>query len=775
MAQETLEELMFRLRLNDDELNQQFLEVSETLKQNLDRINRQRNLVDIQARIELAGLDKATDATQIFQVRQRQLQNQLDAAKAKMQLLNTVYRETAQRTGETSAETQRAQIRYEQARLAVARLERQMRQLNETQDRAGQSTTNWLNKLIQIGGAIRNLEEVKEVLSAIADATVRLNERFKELEKTAYDFSLPFDAAREFADKVKLAGGELEDIGGFLRGLTDAVVKGETDDPEWITLEKYGAEIMDETGRLKDYAEIMEEVHNAYLKAKAEGSEIEFLQMIGGESGVTDAAQIMERWGEATEDAAKVVKAALDPAELRESERAINLLTLQMTEFADALSQFLSPATAATAESFFEIFRNATSWLTENKDLIKETAWEVARFFGAVPDIDFSLADKSLLKTAESADKLKSSLQGLTKGSDNNPLSQYGITRTNQYRDEIENLRLELDFVDEFKRALAQIALERERAFDQTYLSDDEKNAINEYFDTKTEKLISDQLKAAEERAEELMKETSSILASKDLSPYDAEIQKIKELEQQGLDSVQKLIDAFGRKNDFIKESEAIVANALAKETEAFERELDRIKGKTQSLAEKIFEQQHSRRDVDIMRAQKQWHEYTQESLYPQEMIDEWYFGERQAIARRARDSGRSYTKAPRKVSTSNLPDVDFYGQVRDRVNQAMSQVDSPAFNLQSQHEEVLRELGRRTQQIADVTSEIGGRVADLSKNETRTINLTVNPDINLAGAYVFDNSMKKQLTDEITTEVADAVKQAVETGLNQNSYSYGS
>ncbi|MBQ9486633.1 MAG: hypothetical protein IJU91_02375 [Selenomonadaceae bacterium] len=778
---ESVEELMFRIRLAEDELNQQFVQVSQTVKQNLERINRERNLIDLQANIELAGLDRATDATEIFEVQQRRLQRQIELQQSRLQVLSAVLRDTAQRTGENSEETQRAQVRYEQARLSVARYERQLRELNAAQEESGVSSSKMLDAINKVGAALRNWGEIKEVIAAMAASVVALTEKFKELEKVAYDFNLPFDKAREFADKVKLAGGELEDIGGFLRGLTDAIVKGEVDDPEWITLEKYDAQILDATGRLKDYAEIMEELHKAFLKAKAAGEEVEFLQMLGGESGVTDAMQIMERWGDATADASKVVKAALDPAELQQSERAINLLTLQLGELMDALSNFLSPTTAQTAETLFDIANSITAWLVDNKDLIKETGWELARLFGAVPDIPFELANKALLDTSQSADKLRNSLaklnkEGEGKGKDKNPLSQYGIQRTHQFRDEIEDIRLEIDYLDEYQRKLAQLDLWRDREInDKIHTSDDERGAIEELYSLKYEQIFQEALEKSKKNTEQLVAETNAILNDKDLSPYEREIQKIQEWKDQAEQAVDSAIAAFGRKNEFLEESAAITAAALAKEAEAFEREIDRIKGKTQSLAEKIFEQQHSQRDIDIMRAQKQWHEYTQEGVYPQEMIDEWLQGEYQAIARRVQDAGRSYRQAPRRVSTSSLPNTNFYGEVQDRVNDAMSQVGSPGYELFQQHAEYYNEIARLTEGIASATNEMAGHILDLSRNETRTINLTVSPTIELGGAYVFDNRMKAQLTEDITNEIADAVRDAIDSAVGSQSYSYGS
>lgn len=54
--------------------------------------------------------------------------------------------------------------------------------------------------------------------------------------------------------------------------------------------------------------------------------------------------------------------------------------------------------------------------------------------------------------------------------------------------------------------------------------------------------------------------------------------------------------------------------------------------------------------------------------------------------------------------------------------------------------------------------------------------NITVSPTINvdLGGAYVFDDEMKQQLTDDITAEVANAVTSAVQDATSKANYGYG-
>ena len=817
-TQETVEDLLFRMHLNADEMDQQFVQISRTLQENLSRINRERNIIDLQTRIDLQGLDRATDATQIFEVRQRSLQRQIELQRQRLSLLNAALQDTRQRTGENSDATQRAQINYEQARLAVRRLETQLQRLNETQNETSTGAANWTERIRNVitgGQFLAGLENIQGVIEAVGQEVTRLNERFKEMEKTAFDFNLPFDKARDFAMQVRLAGGELQDVGGYLRGLTDALVKGEVDDPEFIALEKYGAEIFDATGRLKDYASILDEVAEAYQRAKAEGSEIEFLQLTGGESGVTDAIQVLERLTEAKEDAAKVVKSGIDPEEMRQGERAINLVTLQLEEFHDTLADLITPATIEFANKLFETFRIGTQFVKDNKEEIQEFGAALSKISEYMPssliaDNAFKSLKKIFDSDSEAAKNFKKGLEGLNdevnKGTDKNPLSQYGIQRTNQFRDEIEDLRLELDFVDEYKRKIAELNLWRSRELDgKIYLSDDERLAIEDLYSVKLEKIYRERaekqnqiLEESKQRTAEFIKETNAILADRDLTPWQKEAIEIWNWKQQAVQALDEYRAAVGEKNQFIEEAAAITANALAKEAEAFEKEMDRIKGKNQSLAEKIFEQEHSRRDVDIMRAQKERAEMYNEGIYSAEMIERWYKNRKSEIAKTARDD-RNYSKLP-DLPSSNYQVQDFYDKLQSQVDSAMSSPDHPAYQLQQQHEQIrqalqgqmqqafqapIQEFSRSVQEFSalperfsQITADYGDRAQEvnrsISERQAPQINQTISLNIDLGGAYVFDNELKAKLTDDIVTEVANAIRDAVQSEVGTTNYSYG-
>lgn len=678
---ESLGELYARIGLNFDDVENSFVQVERSLRENLQRLNRADNLVRIQQRIELTGLDESADAERIFEVRTRHLNRQLENQRARLRMLQASLEDTRQRTGANSDETQRAEIAFENARLAVARLENQLQELNDNHNRG----TNWADEIVgfsqKAAPVISVARSMFQAFSAINDATTDLIEKFRELQKNAYNFNLPIDKADDFTRKLRLAGAEIEDVGGYLRGITDALVKGETDDPEFIAMQRYGESIFDASGKLKNYAEIWESVHRAYQKAKAEGKEIEFLQLTGGESGVTDAIQALERWETAVENANKIVKANIDYKQLEKADIASKNLSEQFDELGKAAADAFTPATTKAAEMLFEVIKEGTQWIIDHKDGLKEM-WETPSIlFSPFKSYEHMLKteraeskkmlfamkdqDKTLKKVFETSaglerahEDLKKKIADKDKGVD--PLHQYAIQRTNDLKDTIADLRVALDYESEYQQALKQAELERERALRQIVVGDAERAAINEKYlaDIETAE------KSHADKLQDLWSETAAIQYEQSHSAYQKEIYDIRQWRDSALDALGDFKDWIGDKNKYVEESAAIVANAAAKEAQAYEKEIDRIKGKTMTLAEKIFEKTHSQAERDIYRAQKEYMELWQEGIYPKEMIDLNYQLE---IGDILSNLDQKYNEVPDFKFA--LPDVDYYTPLNDVVD----------------------------------------------------------------------------------------------------------
>ncbi|WP_037377054.1 hypothetical protein [Selenomonas sp. AB3002] len=94
--------------------------------------------------------------------------------------------------------------------------------------------------------------------------------------------------------------------------------------------------------------------------------------------------------------------------------------------------------------------------------------------------------------------------------------------------------------------------------------------------------------------------------------------------------------------------------------------------------------------------------------------------------------------------------------------------------------------LAQGNEQVTGILGQINGEIPQMNNNLQQILGaiqqksnppqINVNPSINvnLGGAYVFDNAMKKQLTDDITRDVANGVTSAVEQATSRLNTSYG-
>lgn len=88
---------------------------------------------------------------------------------------------------------------------------------------------------------------------------------------------------------------------------------------------------------------------------------------------------------------------------------------------------------------------------------------------------------------------------------------------------------------------------------------------------------------------------------------------------------------------------------------------------------------------------------------------------------------------------------------------------------------EVTNILGQISPEVAQVNSNLSAILGAVQQNSNPP-QITVSPSINvnLGGAYVFDNAMKQRLTDDITQNVANGVTQAVQEATNKLNTGYG-
>lgn len=590
---ESTSDLYIRLGLSIADLDSGFVDAQRTIRDNMSRLWRENTIIDLQARVDLTGLDDTADAARILTIRTQALNQQIKIQRDRVRLASAELLNMETRTGATSDQTQRARIALEHHRLELARLEDQLQHLNDTQDNNTASLGDFGEAFDNIARQCWNFIGIAEV---VGGALTDLIDHFRELQTQAYELNMPVNDVENFLRTMRLAGGDIGDFEGYIRGITDAYVKGEFDDPEFLALDKFGAKITDATGRLKNFEEITEEVYQAYLKAKEAGEEIEFLQLTGGEAGVRDAIQYFERLAEAKEDASKIFDAGLDPDELHEADRALNLLTEQLSEFKDAAVNVIVPKATDTLKYFFEIIRGGSEFLVENKDVLQhftepilgvvalgEKAFEIRQMMLGAADAQQDLSEAIESTAVSWADFRKETETQLP---DSNPLSQYALKRIKDFRDELAELRIEIDYADnEYQQALAKLDLwKKNELTDKLFVSDDERLAIEELYSAKLEQI-------EQERADKIesIREKS---AASERTALENKLAAIEEAKDEwisiGMEESEALQLAEKEKNDAILalEQEFEEARASIGQT-GLEKALARIEKEKQAWIQK--------------------------------------------------------------------------------------------------------------------------------------------------------------------------------------------
>lgn len=95
---------------------------------------------------------------------------------------------------------------------------------------------------------------------------------------------------------------------------------------------------------------------------------------------------------------------------------------------------------------------------------------------------------------------------------------------------------------------------------------------------------------------------------------------------------------------------------------------------------------------------------------------------------------------------------------------------------LTQSSEQTVDILGQINSQVPEVNTNLSAILGAVEQRGRNTPEVNVNPtiNVNLGGAYVFDNAMKQRLTDDITNNVASAVTSAVNEATSRINTGFG-
>lgn len=271
-------------------------------------------------------------------------------------------------------------------------------------------------------------------------------------------------------------------------------------------------------------------------------------------------------------------------------------------------------------EPIAKAIEDAREKIAEEKKALEKELYSVADFSSASADRVKFEQNTELSKQAESIKKI------LQEASD----IQYKLSHTDYENKKLDLLQWRQDMLNQ-----AGTAEEQRVAIEKLYLA-------------KLDKLNQE----VTQKIAEHWKNAADIEYEMTHTAFEKQIRDIEQWKKAQLEK-----RAVG------EETADILAEAAAKEAQAFEREMDRIKGTIQSLEDKIFEQEHSRYENDMRRVQQQrlkyYEEYQSKGILnadTQAIIERWFSNEIGSLNKRAAESRKSdgdYTKAPDGVRQS--------------------------------------------------------------------------------------------------------------------------
>lgn len=165
---------------------------------------------------------------------------------------------------------------------------------------------------------------------------------------------------------------------------------------------------------------------------------------------------------------------------------------------------------------------------------------------------------------------------------------------------------------------------------------------------------ITRQRESTESKIKEITQSTADIEFSLTHTAFEKQLRDIEQWKEAQLS-----------KREYAEYTAEIIANAAAKEAEAFEREVERIKGLTQSLEDEIFEMEHSQYEADKRRVMQKAQKALDEGVNPA-TVQRYLQDKLGQLSDRAAKGG-DYVKSPTSGRGSNPYLIEFGGSLGQR------------------------------------------------------------------------------------------------------------
>lgn len=418
---QTLEKLYIELGLDLSQLQADILAADKTVTENLGRLNREKNVIKLRMEADVASLDRVKDATKILEIQEKALNQQLAITKDRMNILLAAYAQVASNANSTALAVNKAEQAFLREKIAVGQLEQQLKSLASQKIPAptGGLLGGYNNIKVNVSSKINELAAsfdklrvatssadgaVTTILSTIGKiptpvgkavvaigTLVGLPVLIKNIESSLLDMAKPAIAAGDsfyvmsrglqlsiadmakFSTIAKVTGIDVNEASNAIRRFSMQITKsGERNKLLAETMKRYGAELYDETGHLKNALDLSIELSKALKSAQAEGNGAAFRDIVGGKFWSGDVVTWLEDLEGNIEQAKKVVKNGLaNPTWAHAIQGEINTLNAQTAQLGSAFSSALMPVADEIVPKLQEQFGKLTSIIADNKENIK--------------------------------------------------------------------------------------------------------------------------------------------------------------------------------------------------------------------------------------------------------------------------------------------------------------------------------------------------------------------------------------------------------------------
>lgn len=224
-------------------------------------------------------------------------------------------------------------------------------------------------------------------LASIIDGAVQAGDNIYKLSNR---LNVTTAEAGNLSRILKITGGDVDSFSSAVMRLDKSLFSdSEAGEKARRTLDLFGVSLTDAGGKLLPLNEQLESLAKGYKLAKEAGVQQEFLMTTLGTKGLA-LAQTLEQYTEAAETAARVKGIGLDAKEMHELALDMKVMQMESQQVQLAFTSALAPVAESVFPVIIEGLTDSATWLSKNKNEVREVTAAVVKFVAAYKGIKFA-------------------------------------------------------------------------------------------------------------------------------------------------------------------------------------------------------------------------------------------------------------------------------------------------------------------------------------------------------------------------------------------------